>query len=153
MESEQNITTLLDPKQHQNYLDYFKNHACLYDSAENSRFFRGLFILGTMIGKIENAEYKKTKKKTFSNRLNFKGISPRRIKAVYNTVEEYLKIRDIWTDNQALAYCSESLLGIEDSAVLPQEVVYYLLAGRAFENYLGIIYHKTNQEDDQSKED
>jgi hypothetical protein len=105
-----------------------------------------------MIGKIENAEFKKSQKKTFSNRLNFKGISPRRIKDIYNTVEEYLKIREVWTDNQALAYCNESLLGIESSSVLPQEVVYYLLAGRAFENYLAIIYNKTNQED-QSKEE
>lgn len=153
MESEQKTSTLLDPKQHHSYLDYFENHACLYGNAENSKYFRGLFMLGTMIGKIERAEYTKTKNKTFSNRLNFKGISPRRVKAVYNTVEEYLKIRDIWMDNQALAYCSESLLGIEDSSVLPQEVVYYLLAGRAYENYLAIIYHKTNHEDNQSKED
>jgi len=152
MDSEQKTSTSLDPVHHQKYLEYFATHAYLYSSAENSRFYRGLFILGTMIGKIENAEFKKSQKKTFSNRLNFKGISPRRIKDIYNTVEEYLKIREVWTDNQALAYCNESLLGIESSSVLPQEVVYYLLAGRAFENYLAIIYNKTNQED-QSKEE
>jgi len=68
-------------------------------------------------------------------------------------VEEYLKIRDVWPDNQALAYCSESMMGMEESNLMPQEVVYYLLAGRAYENYLGIMFSKSKQEEKESEED
>jgi|LSQX01.2.fsa_nt_gb CRISPR-associated protein Csh1 len=153
MQNQHPTSAQLDPKNHEKYLEYFQNHAFVFQDAANSRFYRGLFLLGVLIARIENAEYQKTKKKTFSNRLNFKGISPRKIKSIYNTVEEYLKIRDVWTDNLALAYCSESLLGMEESGIMPQEVVYYLLAGRAFENYLGIMFSKTKQEEKESEED
>ena len=153
MEQEQILSTQLDPEHHGKYLEYFENHAYLFTKADNSIFYRGLFLLGTMIGKIENAEYSKNGKKTFSNRLNFKGISPRRVKALYNTVEEYLKIRGIWIDNQALSHCNESLMGVENSTLLPQEIVYYLLSGRAFENYLGIIFNKTQKQEKQTMEE
>ncbi len=153
MQNQDQASAQLDPKSHAKYLEYFQNHAFVFQDAANSRFYRGLFLLGVMIARIENAQFQKTKKKTFSNRLNFKGISPRKIKSIYNTVEEYLKIYDVWPDNQALAYCSESMMGMEESNLMPQEVVYYLLAGRAYENYLGIMFSKSKQEEKESEED
>ena len=153
MQNQDPASAQLDPKNHEKYLEYFQNHAFVFQDAANSKFYRGLFLLGVLIARIENAEFQKTKKKTFSNRLNFKGISPRKIKSIYNTVEEYLKIRDVWPDNQALAFCSESMMGMEESNLMPQEVVYYLLAGRAYENYLGIMFSKSKQEEKESEED
>lgn len=152
MEQEQKTITQLDSKKHVKYIEYFENHGYLFMEAENGCIFRGLFLLGVFIGMIENAEYKKTKKKTFSNRINFKGISPRRILGLYDTVEEYLKIRDVWVDNQLMAHCNECLLGIDSSNLMPQEVVFYILAGKAFENYLGIIYSKEHEETENKKE-
>lgn len=151
MEKEQATTVHLDPEWHKKYLDYFSNHAYLFEEAEESRYYRGLFLIGTLITRIENAEWHKTDKKTFSNRLNLRGISPRKVQSLYGLIEEYLKIRAVKRDEQLLAYCTESLLGIESSGILPQEVVFYILAGKAYESYLCIDYNKNN-DNEQPKE-
>ncbi len=152
MTNEQNLTTQLDPKAHKDYLNYFDNHAHIFNEAEKSQYHRGLFLLGVLIDRIEHAEWKKTDKKTFSIRLNFRGISPRKVKSLYGTVEEYLKIRDVWRDDQLLAYCTESMIGIESSDLLPQEVVFYILAGKAYESYLRIYYGKNKEQEQQTQE-
>lgn len=171
MEKERNLTTQLDPKAHKDYLNYLNNHAYLFYEAENSQYHRGLFLLGVLIGKIERAEWDKNKEKTFCNRLNFRGISPRKVQSLYGTVAEYLKIRDVlkakaknqdpskeqeaekqtkyndaWSVEQLLAYCTESLIGIETTDLLPQEVVFYILAGRSYENYLPIYYYRNKEQ-------
>lgn len=144
------MATSLDEKQHESILEFFRVNDHVYGK---NKFYRGLFIMGVLISAIEAEEYKKTNKKTFSNRLNFRGISPRKVHGLYDLIMEYCKIREVYDDVRLKAYCAEALTGIETSNLLPEEVVYYILTGKSFSTYQSIIYSKQNKDKVEEKND
>lgn len=147
---EQNMmTTCLDTEKHGGFLEYFEVNHYVF---EKNKYYRGLFILGALISDIETAEYKKTHKSTFSNRLNYRGISTRKVMALYDLVEEYIKIKEVYDDVQLRAYCLEALLGIEKSTLMPEEVVFYLLAGKSFRTYEKINYSKQHNDQEETND-
>jgi len=126
------------------YRDFFIAHQKVYE--ENS-FRQGLFLLGTVISKIVYAQ--KEKKATFMKKINLSGIPAHRLKNVIGEVKEYASIYSIYEDPGIWGNIMDRLQGIEDSGMKGDEIVFYILTGVSYADYLGMKYgleKKLNQE-------
>ena len=116
---------------------YFNSHSQIY---ENNFFAQGLFILGMYIAAIESEQRKKNIKSTLINRLNLRGIPVQKVKSLMAMVDEMGKVWNIFYDSITENYYRECLQGIENSSLSPEEIVFHILSGRAYSNYLGAMY-------------
>ena len=116
---------------------YFNSHSQIY---ENNFFAQGLFILGMYIAAIESEQRKKNIKSTLINRLNLRGIPVQKVKSLMAMVDEMGKVWNIFYDSITENYYRECLQGIENSSLSPEDVVFHILSGRAYSNYLGAKY-------------
>ncbi|MDD3175570.1 MAG: TM1802 family CRISPR-associated protein [Candidatus Nanoarchaeia archaeon] len=134
METTGNFITEIAKKE---YADFFATHKAVYE--ENS-FRQGLFLMGTVISKIKYAQSGKSS--NFLDKLNFDGISPRRIPQLVNQVKEYSLIYKIYEEQGIWANITDRLQGIELIQMRPDEVLFYILSGVSYEDYLGIMFAK-----------
>jgi hypothetical protein len=116
---------------------YFNTHSQIY---ENNFYAQGLFILGMYIAAIESEQRKKDIKSTLINRLNLRGIPVQKVKSLMAMVDEMGKVWNIYYDSITENYYRECLQGIENSSLSPEEIVFHILCGRAYSNYLGAKY-------------
>ncbi len=140
MNKGRSITGIMKPE----YDDFFKTHLEVY--GDNS-FRQGLFLLGTVISKIVYAQ--KSKKKTFLSKINFDGIPARRIKNLVGEVKEYAGIYPVYEEKGIWGNIMDRLQGIETSGMKGDEIVFYILTGVSYEDYLGMkhgLEKKLNQD-------
>jgi len=116
---------------------YFNTHSQIY---ENNFYAQGLFILGMYIAAIESEQRKKDIKSTLISRLNLRGIPVQKVKSLMAMVDEMGKVWNIYYDSITENYYRECLQGIENSSLSPEDVVFHILSGRAYSNYLGAKY-------------
>jgi len=143
MEGKQMTTQLADEKT----LQYFANNAKVY---EGNYHAQGLFILGFYIAEVERKQRKKGISATLINRLNLRGIPIQKVKSVMALVEEMRKIWQTYNDPITDAYFRECLVDIEFSTMMPEDVVFHVLSGRAYSAYQTKLYfneENTNKQD------
>lgn len=125
--------------ENKDYLDYFNMHENVY----HNHYYQGLFLLGTFVSGIEYDQ--KDKNSTILNRINLQGINVHKILNVIALVEEYLKIYSTYVDVREKAYMMECLQGIDKSELTSEEIAFYILSGRSYKSYLGIMYSKNKE--------
>ena len=117
------------------YQEFFDVHSAVY---ADSAYRQGLFLLGTVIAKIIYLQ--KDKSSSFLKKINFDGIAARRVPALVNQVKQFEDIyrKKIFQEKGIWGNIMDRLQGIENSALKPDEVVFYILSGISFEDYLGM---------------
>ncbi len=133
MEGRQMTTQLADEK----ILQYFTNNAKVY---EGNFHAQGLFILGYYIAEVERKQRKKGISSTLINRLNLRGIPVQKVKSIIALVEDMRNIWQTYIDAVTDAYFRECLIDIEYSTLMPEEVVFQVLSGRAYSAYQTKLY-------------
>lgn len=142
---EKPMTTKLENK---DILEYFQNHPQVY---ENNYLAQGLFILGWFLARLEYAQKKKGINRTAIHKLNLRGMPLQKIKSFMATIDE---LRLVWKvpENKLLeAYYRECMNYAETSIMAPEEVIYHILGGRAYNSYLGILKGKEHAEAKQNE--
>ena len=135
---------------HEKIMDFFETHKEIY---ENEYHRQGLFLLGTLINSIvrkqinkrDKEHVDKTSKKlsgTFMKKLNYQGISPRRVHRLVSEVKNYAQIYDIYEPEGIWGSIMDRLQGIEMSRLNNDEIVFYILTGISFSNYLAMAHSK-----------
>jgi len=119
------------------YQEFFDVHNDVYS---DNAYKQGLFLLGTVISKIKYAQ--KEKSSNFLKKLNFEGIPIRRIPYLINQVKDFEEIyrKKIFIEKGIWGNLMDRLQGIEKSGMKPDEVVFYILTGISFEDYLGMKF-------------
>lgn len=122
--------------------EFFEVHKDIY---EDNSYRQGLFMLGILMNEILREQ--KTKSSTVLDKLNFDGLSVRRVKAFIIDITEILKIyrRDTEEGKQSLYKLNQllhvqmidRLQGIENSSLNKDEVIFYILSGISFGRYIG----------------
>lgn len=118
------------------YSNFFETHSDIY--AENG-FRQGLFLLGTIISKIIYKQ--KAKSSTFLKKMNLEGIPARRLIGLINQVKEYTKIYKVYEEPGIWGNIMDRLQGIQNSKIKPNEIVFYILSGISYEDYLGFKFN------------
>ena len=133
MASGKSITAILKKE----YQEFFDKHRDVY--GENA-YKQGLFLLGTVISKIIFVQ--KEKSSNFLKKLNFEGIPIRRIPFLINQVKDYENIyhKKIFQEKGVWGNIMDRLQGIEKSEMKSDEVVFYILSGISYEDYLGMKF-------------
>jgi len=133
METGKSISEVLKKE----YQEFFNVHSDVYS---NNAYKQGLFLLGTVISKIKFAQKEKTS--NFLKKLNFEGIPIRRIQYLINQVKDYEEIyrKKVFQEKGIWGNIMDCLQGIEKSGMKPDEVVFYILTGISFEDYLGMKF-------------
>ena len=130
------------------YNEFFEKHAEIYG---NNYFRQGLFLLGTVINGILYKQ--KGKSSNFLQKLNFKGILPRRIPELTASVLEYAKIYNVYEEAGIWGNIFDRIQGIENSKLSPSEVLFYILSGISFSKYEGFIKGTETEENQKGEND
>ncbi len=130
------------------YNEFFEKHAEIYG---NNYFRQGLFLLGTVINGILYKQ--KGKSSNFLQKLNFKGIMPRRIPELTASVLEYAKIYNVYEEAGIWGNIFDRIQGIENSKLSPSEVLFYILSGISFSKYEGFIRGTETEENQEGEND
>lgn len=117
------------------YRDFFITHRQVY---EDNYYRQGLFLLGSVISKIVHAQ--KGKSATFMKKVNLAGIPVHRVKNLLGEVKEYASIYSVYEEPGIWGNIMDRLQGIETSGMKGDEIVFYILTGISFEDYLGMKY-------------
>jgi len=119
----------------EDYKKFFEVHNEIY---EVNCYRQGLFLLGTIISKIIYAQ--KEKSSNFLKKMNFDGLSSRRVPSFVNQVKDFANIykKDIYEEKDIWGNIMDRLQGIENSSLKADEVIFYILTGISFSDYLGI---------------
>lgn len=128
----------------ENLKEYFENSS-VYSQDTHAQ---GLFILGKFLRAVEKAMRAKKIKKTIVHRLNLRGIPANKIMSVSAMIMESMKVWECYIDLPLHAYYNEAIADIKDSTLTPEEIVFHILNGRAFEAYQEKLYF-LNQPDKQ----
>jgi CRISPR-associated protein Csh1 len=128
MEEKQMATTL----DHEEIKHYFELHDQIYG---NNYLAQGLFIMGFYIGEIEKKNRQKKIKATIIKRLSLRGIPVQKIPAVMALVDEMRKIYNCYYHTDLDAYYRECMTDYRKATLMPEEVVFHIMAGRAFQRY------------------
>ncbi|MBF0449915.1 MAG: hypothetical protein HQK75_04375 [Candidatus Magnetomorum sp.] len=144
------LTTVYDER----FIKFFETHKEIY---ENEFHRQGLFLLGTLINTIISEQLKKRIKNedsntsakglssTFMKKLNFNGISPRRVQRLVAEVKNYSQIYNIYEPKGIWGNIMDRLQGIEQSSLNGEEIVFYILTGISFSNYLAMTHATKKQ--------
>jgi CRISPR-associated protein Csh1 len=132
----------------QEYLEFFQTHQRVY---EGNHYRQGLFLLGTIISKIVYAQ--RSKKANFMKKINLAGIPAHRVKNLIGEVKEYATIYsdDIYEVQGIWGNIMDRLQGIEASGMKGDEIVFYILTGISYEDYLGMKYGKEKKAQQEAK--
>lgn len=130
--------------------DYFENSS-VYQKDIHAQ---GLFILGKLLRSVEKAMRGKGIKKTIVHRLNLRGIPSNKIMSVSAMIMESMKVWECYIDLPLHAYYNEAIADIKDTTLTPEEIVFHILNGRAFEAYQEKMYFLENpSQKEKSEED
>lgn len=140
------MTTTLENKQ---ILQYFNNHPEVY---ENNYAAQGLFILGWYLADLEYEQRKKGTHRTAINKLNLRGIPLQKVKSVMAAIDDLRQVWKVYQDATLDAYYRECMSEIEQSALSPEDVVFHILSGRAYNSYIGLKFYKEKQKEDNNQE-
>jgi len=131
--------------------EYFNTHSEVYG---NNYYAQGLFILGKYIAEVEAKQRQKNIQSTLINRLNLRGIPVQKVLSLVALVDDMRNVWGTYSDPITDNYYRECLQNISKSSLTPEEVVYHILCGRAYENYRRKLYFQeennnteTNQEE------
>ncbi len=133
-------TTLENPK----LIEYFDNHPDVY---ANNYPAQGLFILGWYLADLEYEQRKKGTNRTAINKLNLRGIPLQKVKSIMASIDDLRQVWKVYHDAVLDAYYRECMAEIEHSGISPEEVVYHILSGRAYNSYIGIKISKEKKQD------
>jgi CRISPR-associated protein Csh1 len=140
------VTEIKNP----DYQGFFDAHRPIYQKDYHRQ---GLFLLGTVIKSIVNAQRKKASKgeeggqkksrklsSTFMKKLNYSGIPSRRVSRLVAETQNFYQIYDkeIYKEPGIWGNIMDRLQGIETSSMKPEEIVFYILTGISFAGYLGM---------------
>ncbi|MFA7565141.1 MAG: TM1802 family CRISPR-associated protein, partial [Candidatus Neomarinimicrobiota bacterium] len=129
---EGSCTTEISKKEYQ---QFFETHWDIYGG---NMYRQGLFLLGTVISKIKLKQHEKSS--NFLKKLNFNGMPARRVPNLVNQVREFSNIYKVFEERGIWGNIMDRLQGVENSDMKPDEVVFYLLTGISFEDYLGMKF-------------
>ncbi|MDD2331597.1 MAG: TM1802 family CRISPR-associated protein [Candidatus Cloacimonetes bacterium] len=136
MEEKQMATTL----DHEEISKYFQLNDRIYG---NNYLAQGLFIMGFYIGEIEKKNKQKKIKATIIKKLNLRGIPLQKVPAVMALVDNMRDIYNCYYHNDLDAYYRECMTEYSKATLLPEEVVFHIMAGRAYHRYLERQYWLT----------
>jgi hypothetical protein len=71
-------------------------------------------------------------------KINFSGIPARHINRFVGEVRNFSNIYDVYEDPGIWANIMDRLQGIEESSMKPEEIVFYILTGISYANYVGM---------------
>ena len=133
--SGESITEILK----QDYKDFFDIHKGIY---ENQNYRQGLFLLGTIIAKIKKAQGDKNI--NILSKLNYSALSVRRVQTFLNKIFETEQIykKNIFIEENVWANITDRLQGIEKTNMKTEEIIFYILSGLSYSNYLSQKYSK-----------
>lgn len=143
---EKPMTTKLE---HQDILKYFQSHPQVY---ENNYLAQGLFILGWFLAELEYAQKKKGINRTAIYKLSLRGLPLQKVKSFMATIDELRLVWKVYDDKILEAYYRECMNYLDKSTINPEEVVFHILAGRAYNSYIGILKGKEYAEAKQMEE-
>jgi CRISPR-associated protein Csh1 len=120
--------------QNENYRKFIEAHQTIY---EKNFHRQGLFLLGIVINSIIYAQ--RDKSSSFMKKLNFSGIPARRVNRLVGEVQNFYQIynKDIYEEPGIWGNIMDRLQGIEESSMNPEEIVFYILTGISYANYIG----------------
>ena len=120
--------------QNENYRKFIEAHQTIY---EKNFHRQGLFLLGIVINSIVYAQ--RDKSSSFMKKLNFSGIPARRVNRLVGEVQNFYQIynKDIYEEPGIWGNIMDRLQGIEESSMNPEEIVFYILTGISYANYIG----------------
>jgi len=129
-----NIGNTATEIQNEDYKKFIEAHQVIY---EKDFHRQGLFLLGTVINSIVYAQ--RNKSSSFMKKFNFSGIPARRINRLVGEVQNFYQIykKDIYEEHGIWGNIMDRLQGIEESSMKPEEIVFYILTGISYANYIG----------------
>lgn len=136
---EQTMTTTLEKA---SLLDYFSNNSEVY---KNNYLAQGLFILGVYISEIERKQRDKGIKRTAITKLNLRGIPIQKVKSVMAVIDDLRGVWDVYNDPITDAYYRECMNKLVSSSFSPEETVFHILSGRAYNSYVGLMEYRKHQ--------
>lgn len=143
---ERNMTTTLEKA---SLLDYFTNNSEVY---QNNYLAQGLFIMGVYISEIERKQREKGIRKTAISKLNLRGIPVQKVKSVMAVIDDLREVWDVYNDPITDAYYRECMNNLVSSSFSPEETVFHILSGRAYNSYVGIMEYIKQQANKDSQE-
>ncbi|MCB5251353.1 MAG: TM1802 family CRISPR-associated protein [Candidatus Cloacimonadaceae bacterium] len=145
-QEEQNMTTTLEKA---SLLDYFSNNSEVY---RNNYLAQGLFIMGVYISEIERKQREKGIKRTAISKLNLRGIPVQKVKSVMAVIDDLREVWDVYNDPITDAYYRECMNSLVSSSFSPEETVFHILSGRAYNSYVGLMEYRKQQAKKDSQE-
>jgi CRISPR-associated protein Csh1 len=139
-EKPMNMGNAISEIKKQEYREFFQTHQRVY---EENHYRQGFFLLGTIISKIVYAQ--KGKSATFMKKINLAGIPAHRVKNLVGEVKEYAAIYKIFEDPGIWGNIMDRLQGIETSGMKGDEIVFYILTGISYEDYLRMKYFREKE--------
>ncbi len=150
MNKGESISTVACP----DYREFFEAHPGVYG---DHAFRQGLFLLGTVISRViwkqkdkrrqSNPDGKVKASSTFMGKLNLDGVPPRRVPELAARVREFAGIYNVYDTPGTWGNIMDRLQGVENSGMKREDVIFYILTGISYEDYLGMkVAHekKTN---------
>ncbi len=117
---------------------FFEIHEDIY-SKRPAR--QGLVMLGYLMNGIWYEQDQEGKSSTVLDKLNFEGMSPRRMDRFINEITEYLKLYERWhypETGEIHALMMDRLQEISESKLSKDEVLFYILTGFSLGRKIGI---------------
>ncbi len=130
------------------YTDFF---VAPPESYEDNYYRQGLFLLGTIVSRIKYAQ--KEKSSNILRKMNLTGISVRKVPLFITQVREFAEIykKKVYNIHDIWANITDRLQNIENSGLKNEEVVFYILTGLSYHDYLGIKYGEEKKDKDAQK--
>ena len=132
--------------------EFFQNHSSLY---ENNPHRQGLVMLGYLMNGIWYEQNSEGKSSTVFDKLNFEGMSPRRLDRFINEITEYLKLYDRWANwetGDMHAAMMDRLQDIKKSGLNKDEVLFYILTGFSIGRQIGLQKARRKEQKGESNE-
>ena len=132
------------------YVDFFETHKAVY---KDNNYRQGLFLLGTIVSKINYAQSKGERKKTILSKLNYEALSARRVPQFLNKIRDFASIYKgkFYEEVGIWGNITDRLQGIETSGMKSDEVIFYILSGFSYDEYLGKKFGMNKKNQDNSK--
>lgn len=131
MNNKNSATEILNP----DYNHFFDVHKEIYT---NNPYRQGLFLLGTVISQI--LKMQREKNSNFFSKINFNGLTTRKIPSFIKKVKEYTVIyqmkENFYEEPGIWGNIMDRLQGIENSKMSNDEIIFYLLSGISYSEYI-----------------
>lgn len=133
--------------QNEDYKNFIEAHHEIYKKSPHRQ---GLFLLGTVINKIIYAQ--KGKSSTFMKKIDLSGVPARRVNRLVGEVKHFADIYEVYEEPGIWGNIMDRLQGIENTSMKSDEIVFYILTGISYDEYIGIIKSKLKNEMEEKEE-